>query len=46
MGAYLKNTNGAFIVYDITNEESFNSVDTWIYILKNNSDPIIIILGN
>ena len=46
MGAYLKNTNGAFIVYDITNEESFNSVDTWIYILKNNSEHIIIILGN
>ena len=43
--SFYENAKGAFVVYDITNEQSFNSVDEWIGKLSE-IDPIITILGN
>ena len=47
-GAYYKGSKGAFVVYDITRKETFESVDKWINDLKSSGDPklIIIIIGN
>ena len=47
-GAYYKGSKGAFVVYDITRKETFDSVDKWINDLKMLGDPrlIIIIIGN
>ena len=47
-GAYYKGSKGAFVVYDITRKETFDSVDKWINDLKMSGDPklIIIIIGN
>ena len=46
---YYKGANGAFVVYDITNEKTFNNVDIWLEDVRNNADnknvPIIL-LGN
>ena len=46
--AYYKGAKGAFVVYDITNKNSFQSVDKWIKDLKTNGDEkiIIILIGN
>ena len=41
--------NGFFVVFDLTNESSLNSVKNWIKEIQEKSpepDPIIIILGN
>ena len=47
-GAYYKGSKGAFVVYDITRKETFDSIDKWINDLKMSGDPklIIIIIGN
>ena len=47
-GAYYKGSKGAFIVYDITRKETFDSVDRWINDLKCTADPkiTIILIGN
>ena len=46
--AYYKGAKGAIIVYDITSEESFNNIETWIHEVKakalNNLQ--IMIIGN
>ena len=47
-GAYYKGSKGAFIVYDITRKETFESADKWINDLKVTADPKIniILIGN
>ena len=47
-GAYYKGSKGAFVVYDITRKDTFESVDKWINDLKASGDPklTIIIIGN
>ena len=47
-GAYYKGSKGAFVVYDITRKETFDSTDRWINDLKISSDPKINIklIGN
>ena len=46
--AYYKGAKGAFVVYDITRKQSFDSVDRWINDLKAAADKklSIIIIGN
>ena len=45
---YYKGAKGAFIVYDITNRETFESVDKWIQDLNMNSDKnvTLLLIGN
>ena len=47
-GAYYKGSKGAFVVYDITRKETFESTDKWINDLKVTADPKIniILIGN
>ena len=47
-GAYYKGSKGAFVVYDITRKETFESVDRWINDLKSTGDSkiTIILIGN
>ena len=44
----MRNADGAFIVYDITNESSFDTIDYWYEQIKlsSNDDIIIYLLGN
>ena len=46
--AYFKGAKGAFIVYDITNKSSFESVDRWLNDLRVSADKnlTVIIIGN
>ena len=46
--AYYKGAKGAFVVYDITRKQSFDSVDRWINELRATADKklSIIIIGN
>jgi small GTP-binding protein len=46
--AYYKGSKGAFIVYDITRKETFDSVDKWISDLKQSGDKkiTILLIGN
>jgi len=46
--AYYKGAKGAFVVYDITKKESFESIDKWINDLINSSDKniTILLIGN
>ena len=41
---YYKNSNGAFIVYDITNKKSFENIDKWFDELDKNTE--IMLIGN
>ena len=43
---YFKKSKGALIVYDITNEQSFNQLDYWFDELKSQTDAEIILVGN
>ena len=45
---YYKDAHGAFLVYDITNRESFNKINYWIKDIYDSapSDIIIFIIGN
>ena len=44
---YYKNSNGAIIVYDITDEKSFNTLQSWVEELKKELPEIpIILVGN
>ena len=47
-GAYYKGSKGAFIVYDITRKDTFDSVDRWVHDLKLAADPKIniMLIGN
>lgn len=46
--SYLKNADCIIIVYDITNKESFNSINKWLSDAKNNAseETIFVICGN
>ncbi len=46
--AYYKGALGALVVYDITKKVSFESIDKWIYDLKNAADKkiSIVLIGN
>ena len=46
--AYYKEAKGAFIVYDITNEDSFNNVESWMNEVtkKGQRDIQFLLLGN
>ena len=46
--SHLRNADGALLVYDITNEQSFIDVDYWIEQIKlaSNDDIVIFLLGN
>ena len=46
--AYYKGAKGALIVYDITSEDSFNNVETWIHEVRSKSsfNLQIILIGN
>jgi Ras-related protein Rab-11A len=45
--SYYKGAKGAFIVFDLTRPDTFNSVDRWIGELKSNTDDIyLIVIGN
>ena len=47
ISSYYKGAAGAFIIYDITNIQSFLSIDTWINELKKKcGDIVIVIVGN
>ena len=48
ISTYYKGCKGAFIVYDITKKETFESIENWIRDLKSKGDPdvIMIIVGN
>ena len=47
-GAYYKGSKGAFVVYDITRKDTFESIDRWINDLKTTGDTKlnIMIIGN
>ena len=42
--SYFKGAKGAMIVYDITNKESYDSVESWLQMVKENSDKDISIM--
>ena len=46
--AYYKGAKGAFIVYDITRKDTFDSIDKWASDLKTNGDQniSIVLIGN
>ena len=45
--SYFRYVQGIFIVFDVNNEESFNSLEKWIEIIKEvKKEPNIIILAN
>ncbi|KAJ5077731.1 rab gtpase [Anaeramoeba ignava] len=48
MPSYIRNSSAAIIVYDITNRESFNSIDYWIEDIRNErgDEAIIYLVGN
>ena len=44
---FIKNADGILLMFDVTNVESFNSVDYWVKSIKeNNQNHIIILVGN
>ena len=46
---YIRNADGVLLLYDVTNEESFKSVDQWISYIKEIDDENkieIILIGN
>ena len=46
--SYYKGAKGAFIVYDITNEDSFNNVESWMNEVtkKGKTDMQFLLVGN
>ena len=51
---YYKNTDGVFLLFDLSNKDSFNDISIWITELKDNYDntqnkdkgPVVYLLGN
>ena len=45
---YFKSANGFIFVYDITNQDSFNSINNWVNLVANNNKNAIvnILIGN
>ena len=46
--AYYKGAHGAFVVFDVTQRETFDAVDRWVNDLRNNTDErlVIVLIGN
>lgn len=44
--SYLRDSAIAVIIYDITNQESFEHIDLWVKMVQDVSKPAIIIVGN
>jgi GTPase SAR1 family protein len=46
--SHIRNADGAFLVYDVTAENSFNSLDFWYDLIRKatNDDIVIYLLGN
>ena len=48
--SYYRNSAGAIVVFDVTNEKSFESLDTWINFYRENKDrtkeELIYLVGN
>ena len=45
--AYYRNASGIILVYDITNEASFNNIERWLNEIRDHStNPVIMIIGN
>lgn len=44
--SYLRNSTIAIIVYDISNQESFQSLERWIKNVQDVANPALIIVGN
>ena len=46
--AYYRGAKGAFIVYDITRQDTFDNIDKWVKDLKTNGDKntVIMLIGN
>lgn len=46
-GVYFKNCHGALVVYDISNKESFDNLKKWIFLLKQQTEDVqILVVGN
>ncbi len=45
---YYKDAHGALVIYDVTNEDSFNKLEMWIKSIKDNGprDCILFLVGN
>ena len=45
---FFRRSVGAFLVYDVTNEESFFALKGWVEQLNNNADGkiVVMLLGN
>ena len=45
---YYRGAHGALLVYDITNQDSFNDVETWYTELRANAKPdlVVVLVGN
>lgn len=39
--SFYRSAHGAILIYDITNQQSFENIKNWLEILKNNADPDI-----
>eukprot|EP01015_Nassula_variabilis_P010990 TRINITY_DN1894_c0_g1_i11.p2 TRINITY_DN1894_c0_g1~~TRINITY_DN1894_c0_g1_i11.p2 ORF type:complete len:206 (-),score=4.05 TRINITY_DN1894_c0_g1_i11:32-649(-) len=46
--SYYKGSQGVFLVYDVTDYQSFQNLDNWLYEIQNNSEPNIekVLIGN
>ena len=46
--SYLRDCQAAFIVFDITNEETYNAVPKWLDFVKDHrgEDALIFVVGN
>ena len=45
--SHIRNADGAYLVYDVTNQSSFDNIDFWLEIIKKATDDVVIYLvGN
>ena len=38
---YLRNTDGVLFIYDISNQDSFNDLESWYELYKNENEKVI-----
>jgi len=43
---YIRGSSIIFIIFDVTNKHTFDSVSSWLKFIKNIENPIIILCGN
>ena len=45
--SYLRNSDGVLFVYDISNKDSFNALETWYNLYKEENENVVgILIGN